>query len=209
MIAAPCDRAASSVRWSSSTLAALAHGRVAARSRSDRCGRRRWSAPRCVRRRRPGAGRGRGRRGRRVEAGLGEVGGVGEAGGLAGDDADAGAAVAPGATAARPGRRRDRPRVDRLSSANTSANSAPGADRTGEHPFQDVGSITRPILRASPHPHPVWRVADGASRRHPLLTFHSVNLETGLRGDAKMTVTAADTARVLGSGDVDVLGSRA
>ena len=35
----------------------------------------------------------------------------------------------------------------------------------------------------------------------------SVNLETGLRGDSKMTVTAADTARALGSGDVDVLGS--
>jgi fluoroacetyl-CoA thioesterase len=34
-----------------------------------------------------------------------------------------------------------------------------------------------------------------------------VSLETGLRGDAKMTVTPADTARALGSGDVDVLGS--
>jgi fluoroacetyl-CoA thioesterase len=34
-----------------------------------------------------------------------------------------------------------------------------------------------------------------------------VNLRTGLRGDAKMTVTDADTARALGSGDVDVLGS--
>ena len=34
-----------------------------------------------------------------------------------------------------------------------------------------------------------------------------MNLETGLRGDAKMTVTDADTARSLGSGDVDVLGS--
>ncbi len=34
-----------------------------------------------------------------------------------------------------------------------------------------------------------------------------MNLETGLRGDAKMTVTIADTARALGSGDVDVLGS--
>jgi len=34
-----------------------------------------------------------------------------------------------------------------------------------------------------------------------------VKLETGLRGDAKMTVTEADTARALGSGDVDVLGS--
>ncbi len=34
-----------------------------------------------------------------------------------------------------------------------------------------------------------------------------MNLETGLRGDAKMTVTDADTARALGSGDVDVLGS--
>ncbi len=34
-----------------------------------------------------------------------------------------------------------------------------------------------------------------------------MKLETGLRGDAKMTVTEADTARALGSGDVDVLGS--
>jgi predicted thioesterase len=34
-----------------------------------------------------------------------------------------------------------------------------------------------------------------------------VDLETGIRGDAKMTVTDADTARALGSGIVDVLGS--
>ncbi len=34
-----------------------------------------------------------------------------------------------------------------------------------------------------------------------------MTLETGLRGDAKITVTDADTARTLGSGDVDVLGS--
>lgn len=34
-----------------------------------------------------------------------------------------------------------------------------------------------------------------------------MSLETGLRGDAKMTVAQADTARALGSGDVDVLGS--
>jgi predicted thioesterase len=34
-----------------------------------------------------------------------------------------------------------------------------------------------------------------------------VNLETGLRGDAKMTVGPEDTARALGSGNVDVLGS--
>jgi fluoroacetyl-CoA thioesterase len=32
-------------------------------------------------------------------------------------------------------------------------------------------------------------------------------LEAGLRGDSKMTVTASDTARALGSGDVEVLGS--
>lgn len=35
----------------------------------------------------------------------------------------------------------------------------------------------------------------------------SVNLETGMRGDAKLVVTDADTARALGSGTVDVLGS--
>ncbi len=34
-----------------------------------------------------------------------------------------------------------------------------------------------------------------------------VNLETGMRGDAKLVVTDADTARALGSGVVDVLGS--
>jgi fluoroacetyl-CoA thioesterase len=35
----------------------------------------------------------------------------------------------------------------------------------------------------------------------------AVNLDTGLRGDAKLIVTPADTARALGSGTVDVLGS--
>ncbi|MGB0113731.1 MAG: hotdog domain-containing protein [Ilumatobacteraceae bacterium] len=34
-----------------------------------------------------------------------------------------------------------------------------------------------------------------------------MNLDTGMRGDAKMIVTNADTARALGSGTVDVLGS--
>jgi fluoroacetyl-CoA thioesterase len=34
-----------------------------------------------------------------------------------------------------------------------------------------------------------------------------VNLEKGMRGDAKMIVSDADTARALGSGVVDVLGS--
>lgn len=34
-----------------------------------------------------------------------------------------------------------------------------------------------------------------------------VNLETGMRGDAKLVVTHDDTARALGSGTVDVLGS--
>jgi predicted thioesterase len=34
-----------------------------------------------------------------------------------------------------------------------------------------------------------------------------VNLETGLRGDAKLVVTHADTAIALGSGTVEVLGS--
>ena len=34
-----------------------------------------------------------------------------------------------------------------------------------------------------------------------------MNLETGMRGDAKLVVTDADTARALGSGSVDVLGS--
>jgi predicted thioesterase len=34
-----------------------------------------------------------------------------------------------------------------------------------------------------------------------------VNIETGLRGDAKLVVTDADTAHALGSGSVDVLGT--
>lgn len=34
-----------------------------------------------------------------------------------------------------------------------------------------------------------------------------MNLEKGMRGDAKLMVTDADTARALGSGSVDVLGS--
>ena len=34
-----------------------------------------------------------------------------------------------------------------------------------------------------------------------------VQIETGMRGDAKLVVTEADTARALGSGAVDVLGS--
>lgn len=35
----------------------------------------------------------------------------------------------------------------------------------------------------------------------------AVTLSTGLRGDAKLIVSDADTARALGSGDVDVLGT--
>ncbi len=35
----------------------------------------------------------------------------------------------------------------------------------------------------------------------------AVNLETGMRGDAKLVVTDADTALALGSGSVEVLGS--
>jgi fluoroacetyl-CoA thioesterase len=34
-----------------------------------------------------------------------------------------------------------------------------------------------------------------------------MNLEKGMRGDARMVVTEADTARALGSGVIDVLGS--
>jgi fluoroacetyl-CoA thioesterase len=34
-----------------------------------------------------------------------------------------------------------------------------------------------------------------------------VNLQTGMRGDAKLVVSHDDTARALGSGTVDVLGS--
>lgn len=40
-----------------------------------------------------------------------------------------------------------------------------------------------------------------------LVSVVGVNLETGMRGDAKLVVTDADTARAFGSGIVDVLGS--
>lgn len=40
-----------------------------------------------------------------------------------------------------------------------------------------------------------------------LVSVRYVRLDTGMRGDAKLTVTEADTARALGSGTVDVLGS--
>ncbi len=39
------------------------------------------------------------------------------------------------------------------------------------------------------------------------LAWRAVNLSTGLRGDAKMIVSPADTARALGSGSVEVLGT--
>jgi fluoroacetyl-CoA thioesterase len=39
------------------------------------------------------------------------------------------------------------------------------------------------------------------------LAWCSVNMTVGLRGDAKLTVTPADTARALGSGSVDVLAT--
>lgn len=39
------------------------------------------------------------------------------------------------------------------------------------------------------------------------LALVAVNLSTGLRGDAKLVVGPSDTARALGSGDVDVLGT--
>lgn len=47
-----------------------------------------------------------------------------------------------------------------------------------------------------------------ADRRGPVgLVLMIVELAVGLRGDAKLTVGDADTARHLGSGDVDVLGT--
>lgn len=43
----------------------------------------------------------------------------------------------------------------------------------------------------------------GAAR----VSVSAVNLDTGMRGDAKLVVSAADTALALGSGTVEVLGS--
>ena len=60
-----------------------------------------------------------------TQTGLAEVGGVGEPGGVALDDADAGAAVAAAGDLLDPAVVERRPIVDRLSSANTSANSPP------------------------------------------------------------------------------------
>jgi fluoroacetyl-CoA thioesterase len=53
---------------------------------------------------------------------------------------------------------------------------------------------------------------DGVGRGHEasphgLVSVVYVNLETGMRGDAKLVVTEADTALALGSGIVEVLGS--
>ena len=42
---------------------------------------------------------------------------------------------------------------------------------------------------------------------HRLVSVLQVNLETGMRGDAKLVVIEADTALSLGSGIVEVLGS--
>ena len=39
------------------------------------------------------------------------------------------------------------------------------------------------------------------------LAFSAVNVPMGLRGESSLTVTDADTARSLGSGDIDVLGT--
>jgi fluoroacetyl-CoA thioesterase len=44
-------------------------------------------------------------------------------------------------------------------------------------------------------------------RADPGVSVVVVNLDTGMRGDAKLVVSDADTARALGSGTVDVLGS--
>ena len=45
------------------------------------------------------------------------------------------------------------------------------------------------------------------ARTRDLVSVAEVNLETGMRGDAKLMVTEADTALALGSGIVEVLGS--
>ena len=45
------------------------------------------------------------------------------------------------------------------------------------------------------------------ARTCDLVSVVEVNLETGMRGDAKLMVTEADTALALGSGIVEVLGS--
>ncbi len=45
------------------------------------------------------------------------------------------------------------------------------------------------------------------ARTRDLVSVTEVNLETGMRGDAKLVVTEADTALALGSGIVEVLGS--
>lgn len=54
-------------------------------------------------------------------------------------------------------------------------------------------------------PHRPRRRRDGVGEGR--VSVRDVNLETGMRGDAKLVVTDADTARALGSGIVDVLGS--
>jgi len=51
------------------------------------------------------------------------------------------------------------------------------------------------------------RFVTSAGSAHPCVSVSVVQFDKGLRGDAKLMVTDADTAAALGSGTVEVLGS--
>ena len=111
-----------------------------------------------------------------------QVAGVGEAGGLAGNDADSRAPVAPArhllhAAVVEGGRRR--PLVLRVHLRELAA----GTQRRRQHSLEDV--LIDHLGHATGEA--AWRPAG--------VGVDSVAVETGLRGEAKLTVGEADTAR--------------
>ncbi len=137
---------------------------------------------------------------------LAEVAGVGEAGRLAGDDADAGAAVAAARhllDAPVVERRRRRAFVLGVDLGELAARS----HRRGEHPFQDV-VVDHPVEatggalggsgrgRRERPASATWTVGRTTGVPTPwALAWPPVTVATGLRGEAKMVVGEARTRR--------------
>ena len=102
-------------------------------------------------------------------------------------------------TAPRPGRRRAVADEFDRSSANTSANSPPCAQRLGQHPFQH-GGIRSPRPPRSTARRPVADACCVAYRT-------GVAPRTGLSARIELEVTEADTAEAFRSGPVPVLAT--
>ena len=119
---------------------------------------------------------------------------MGEAGRLTGDDTDPRAAVAPArhlldAAVIEGGRRRALVLGIHLGEL------AAGTQRRRQHSLEDV------LIDHLGH-------ATGEARWRPAgVSVDGVAVATGLRGEAKLTVGEADTARALGTGTVEVLGT--